>query len=151
MGAILFGGIDTFLWLPLAHAQWPGGWPSDLMLFVRPLAQRNLMYIAGVGVILMSDYFILIMIVLIVISCRKCHRRFTSAVRGIHNTIHPKYYTYWALSQYKDGLFRFRDFHFEDKTVVKLPYLFNGNTILVRRHLNIKTALWPRFVAFGHV
>ena len=33
-----------------------------------------------------------------------------------------------APSQYKDGLSRYGDFHYKDKTVVRLSYLYNGNS-----------------------
>ena len=33
----------------------------------------------------------------------------------------------WALSQYEDGLPRYGDFHYEDKTVIRLSYFYNRN------------------------
>ena len=50
----------------------------------------------------------------------------------------------WALFQCNDGLFIFRDSLYENKTVVRLTYLYNS-TILVRQHLYIETA--PLFIS----
>ena len=33
-----------------------------------------------------------------------------------------------ALSEYKDGLSEYGDFHYKDETVVRLSYLYNGNS-----------------------
>ena len=44
----------------------------------------------------------------------------------------------WALSQYKDGLSNYRDFHYEDKTVIFII----GIPILVRRYLYTETVPW---------
>ena len=37
---------------------------------------------------------------------------------------------YWVLSQYKDGLSRYGDFHYEDNIFGKPSYLYNGNTYI---------------------
>ena len=34
---------------------------------------------------------------------------------------------YWSPSQYKDGLSRYGDFHYKDKTVLRPSYLYDGN------------------------
>ena len=34
----------------------------------------------------------------------------------------------WAQSQYKDSLYRCGDFHYKDKMVMRLSYLYNGNS-----------------------
>ena len=34
----------------------------------------------------------------------------------------------WALSQHKESLSWFRDFYYKDKTVVRLSYLYHGNS-----------------------
>ena len=34
----------------------------------------------------------------------------------------------WVLSQYKEGLSRYRDSHYEDKTVVRPSYIYNWNS-----------------------
>ena len=34
----------------------------------------------------------------------------------------------WVLSQYKDHLSMYGDFHYKDKMVMRLSYLYNGNT-----------------------
>ena len=48
----------------------------------------------------------------------------------------------WALSQCKDCLSRYRDFHHEDKMVVRPSYLYNGNPYNGKHHLYIETASW---------
>ena len=44
----------------------------------------------------------------------------------------------------KERLSRYKDFHYSDKTVVRLSYLYNGNPIQVRRWLYLETALVSR-------
>ena len=46
---------------------------------------------------------------------------------------------YMAPSQYKDGLSRYVDFHYKDKTVMKPSYLYDGSPKMVRRHPCIET------------
>ena len=42
----------------------------------------------------------------------------------------------WALSQYKDGLSRYGDFHYKDEMVVRLSFIFvMGIPLLVRQYL----------------
>ena len=44
----------------------------------------------------------------------------------------------------KERLSMYKDFHYSDKTVVRLSYLYNGNPIQVRRWLYLETALVSR-------
>ena len=50
--------------------------------------------------------------------------------------------TTWVLFQYKDCLFRYRDFHYKDEAFVTLFYLYCGNSYTSETVLYIEMASW---------